>query len=229
MAEPRLPVIGLCGGIGAGKSRVAAALAAAGCVVSDSDADARAALNDPDVAAALERILGSAVRGSDGTIDRRAVAQRIFADSAARAAVEAVMHPWIEQRRRALFARASAEAGAQEQTQLEAAHDNARDDASPRTAALVIDAPLLFEAGLDRACDAIIFVDAPEELRQQRVRATRGWNDDELRQREAAQWPLQRKRAGAAHVIVNDVDEAELEQRTQAVLRDILKAFHRSA
>ena len=226
-----MPVIGLCGGIGAGKSRVASALAAAGCVVSDSDADARAALNDPDVAAALERILGSAVRGGDGKIDRRAVAQRIFADSAARAAVEAVMHPWIERRRRAIFARASAEAVEQKhaQTQSETAHDNTPEGASPRTAALVIDAPLLFEAGLDRACDAIIFVDAPEEVRQQRVRVSRGWNDDELRQREAAQWPLDRKRGGASHVIVNDVDEAELEQRVRAVLRDILRAFYRSA
>jgi len=198
-----IPVVGLAGGIGAGKSRVAGILGEAGCVVSDSDADARAALTDPNVVSALTAIAGAGILGGDGSVDRGRLAAAIFSDDGVRARVEAVMHPWIEQRRRALFAEACR-----------------RSDSLP--AALVIDAPLLFEAGLDGQCDAVIFVDAPYAQRLARVQVTRGWSEEELMRREQAQWDVDRKRERATYVITNDSDDVRLREQTMAVLRAIV-------
>jgi len=142
--------------------------------------------------------------GASGEVDRAALAKIVFADEAQRRRLEDLTHPWVEQRRRELFAAASAQ--------------------PQPPAALVIDAPLLLEAGLQRECDAIIFVDAPEELRARRVRESRGWSDQQRQSREAAQMPLERKRAAADHVIVNRGNLAELRAAVAATLQRIIAA-----
>jgi dephospho-CoA kinase len=185
--NPQIPLLGLTGPPGAGKSAAAREFAALGCVVSDSDALARAAYDDPSVRAA--------VQGMFGTTDRRAIADLVFASPAERARLEALIHPWIAARRAEAFAAAP-----------------------PGTRALVIDAPLLLEAGLGPSCDHVIFVDCPLSVRQARVAASRGWTPAELARREAAQWPLDRKRSLADHVIRNDGDPASLRAQVRAVL-----------
>jgi dephospho-CoA kinase len=189
-AHARPPTLGLTGPPGAGKSTVARELAALGCVVSDSDALAHAAYDDPP--------LRSAVQALFGTVDRRAIAGRVFSDPDARARLESLIHPWIAARRAAAFAAAPA-----------------------GTRALVIDAPLLLEAGLGASCDRILFVDAPLGVRQARVAAARGWTPAELARREAAQMPLDQKRALAHHVIRNDGDPASLRAQVRAVLDEV--------
>lgn len=189
-ARSHTPLLGLTGAPGAGKSTVARELAALGCVVSDSDALAHAAYEDPGIRAALQDLFG--------TVDRRAIADLAFTDPAARARLEGLIHPWIAARRAAAFAGAPA-----------------------GTRALVIDAPLLLEAGLGAGCDRVIFVDCPLEIRQSRVAAARGWTAAELARREAAQWPLDRKRACAHHVIRNDGDPASLRAQVRAVLDEV--------
>ena len=69
---------------------------------------------------------------------------------------------------------------------------------------IVVDAPLLIEADLAPWCDAVVFVDAADPLRLARARADRGWSDDEVRRREAAQAPLAEKRARASVVLDNN-------------------------
>lgn len=182
-----LPIIGLCGGIGAGKSAVASILADLGCLVIDSDQRARAALDRPDVRDQLVAWWGDGVLNADGRVDRSRVARIVFDDPQQRARLEALVHPIVRQDRAAMIAEASAVSG----------------NAPARFRAIVIDAPLLFEAGLDRECDTIIFVDAPADQRLRRVQSSRGWSAQELARREAAQWPLERKRAAAAHVVNN--------------------------
>ncbi|MHC5004807.1 MAG: dephospho-CoA kinase, partial [Planctomycetota bacterium] len=176
--DPSRPVIGLSGGIGAGKSTVADLLAGFGCVVTRSDDDGRAALRDPEIRATIVGWWGREVLGPDGEIDRGAVARIVFADPAQRVRLEALTHPWIEARRVEQWRRAPAGAPA-----------------------FVIDAPLLFEAGLDGQCDAVIFVDADPAVRLRRVREGRGWDEAELTAREDSQMPLDAKRAKADYVV----------------------------
>ncbi len=194
---PRPPgrplVIGLAGGIGAGKSEVARLLAELGCVVVDSDVQARAALERPEVKETLRNWWGDRVLAPDGRVDRSAIASIVFKDPAQRERLEGLIHPLIKQRRAELVARA----------------------ASASAPGVVVDAPLLFEAGVDAECDAVIFVEAPREVRLRRVREARGWDEAELARREASQMPLEEKRRRSSAVVVNDGDTVALRARVR--------------
>ena len=199
------PVIGICGGIGSGKSAVAAAFRALGCEVCVSDEVARTVLEQPEVRAAVVARVGRDIVRPDGSIDRAALGRAIFADAALRADIERIMHPRIEAARRAQFAKAPVS-----------------------TRAFIVDAPLLLEVGLDRECDAVVFVDAPREVRVQRVTSIRGWDAAELDRRERAQMPLAEKRARGTDAIVNDCDAVELARRVERVLGAIIARGPRS-
>ena len=194
-AVRQVPVIGLAGGIGAGKSAVARAMVELGCVVSDSDTLARAALERDDVRAQLVSWWGDGVFGADGAVDRGAVARIVFGDDAQRLRLETLVHPLVRVSRGEAIARAEA-AGAR---------------------AFVIDAPLLFEAGLDAECDVVVFVEAPRAVRLARVRQHRGWDEAELARRESAQLGNDEKRRRADVVVANGED-AGLASRVGAVL-----------
>lgn len=195
------PVIGLTGGIGAGKSIVADILAEHGCIVARSDEDARAVLREPAVRETLVSWWGREVLDpATGEIDRGRVAKIVFQDAAQRERLERLTHPRIEARRRALFAAAP-----------------------PETPAFVIDAPLLMEAGLDATCDTVIFVEADRATRLDRLRRSRGWDESELDRRERAQLPLDVKRDRADYVVRNEGDRAALATETAAVLRRLVE------
>ena len=196
----RPPVIGLTGGIGAGKSTVAGILSTMGCVVSDSDRDAAAVLETPEVKEQLKAWWGDRIVATDGTLDRSAIAARIFDDPRERGRLENLVHPLVHARRRKRF-----------------------EEAPPGVRALVIDAPLLFEAGLDEECDAIIFVDAPRELRVQRVTSERGWDESEIDRREAAQLPVDEKRSRATAVITNNAAADRLEEGVRTFLESMVR------
>jgi dephospho-CoA kinase len=194
------PVLGLLGGIGSGKSLVAQTLRDLGCVVCDSDELVREQYRQPEVRAQLQRWWGSGIVDERGEIDRRAVAAIVFRDAAERARLEAFLHPRVEAQRRRMF-----------------------DKAAPGAPALVIDAPLLLEAGLADQCDQLWFVDAPESARRTRVMSSRGWTSDELARRESAQWSLDRKRAAAHHVLRNDGDPASLREQVRQLLGNLTR------
>ena len=194
MRPNHLPIIGIVGGIGSGKSVVASVFREEGCVVSDSDALAHASLCDPVVRDALVSWWGSEILNADGTVNRKSVGRIVFANAEERRRLEALVHPWIERERNRAFA------------------------AAPHgTKACVIDAPLLLEAGLRGACDLVVFVDAPLESRLERIRV-RGWDDAELARRESAQWDLERKREASDVSIKNDGDVASLRPRIREIL-----------
>ena len=86
---------------------------------------------------------------------------------------------------------------------------------------VIVDAPLLFEAGIDAECDAVVFVDAPRQQRLERVRQTRNWDPVELDRREAAQLPLEEKRARSQYVLENQGDAASVDSQVQSILADI--------
>lgn len=194
-------VIGLAGGIGSGKSTVARLLGEHGVRVIDSDRLNHEELATPPVIEKLVGWFGESVRASDGSIRREALARLVFDDPQARARVEGLLHPRIDRRRQVLI-------------------DEGNEDPSVR--AIAIDSPLLYEAGLDAACDVVIFVDAPREQRERRVRAQRGWPAEELARREKLQKPLDSKRARADHTVVNDSGLDNLRHRVEELLSELL-------
>jgi dephospho-CoA kinase len=199
------PVIGIAGGIGAGKTTVADVFAELGCVVSRSDVAGRAALRDPRIIEQLVSWWGPSILDADREIDRSRVAAIVFSDARQRRRLEAITHPWIEARRRQLLATAD-------------------DDA----VAFVIDAPLLYETKLDRECDVVVFVESSRATRQERVRRDRGWSEGELPKREDSQMPLDEKRSRADYVVTNDGDLSELRRQVQDVLKQVLAAESRT-
>lgn len=192
--RPATPVvIGILGGIAAGKSAAAAAFAAHGLVRIDADAIGRELSRDPGVLAEVTRELGpAAVR--DGQIDRRTVADLVFRDATARQRLEAILHPRIRARILADLAAAKA-----------AGHS------------VLLDVPLLLENGLIEFCDHVVFLHASTATRQARAKG-RGWHAEELARREAAQAPLAVKRARAGFVIDNDDDPAIMHRDVAAML-----------
>lgn len=195
--NPRPVVLGLAGGVGSGKSAVARAFASLGCLVSDSDTEAKAQLMVPEVRDELVRWWGDRVLDDDGVIDRRAVAAIVFHEEPERKRLEALVHPRLRSARQALIERARRE----------------------RSPGVIIDAPLLFEAGIHAECDAVVFVDTPRETRLARVQEHRGWDGAELDRRERAQWPLERKRAMCAFTIRNERAVEALKAEAERVLQ----------
>jgi dephospho-CoA kinase len=94
--------------------------------------------------------------------------------------------------------------------------------AESKVPAYVWDTPLLFEAGLNAECDAVVFVDAPLDRRLARVRAARGWDEAELLRREKSQWPLDKKKRISDYVVTNTADADDTRGQVRQVLSRIL-------
>ena len=198
LAELALPVLGLTGAIAAGKSAAGDLLGSMGCLVSRSDQHAHEVLRDPEVVKNLVDWWGAGVLDSEGDIARPAVAERVVASQVERERLEALVHPRIHLLREACFAQAT-----------------------PATKALVIEAPLLFEAKMDEHCAQTIFIDAARAVRLARV-AERGWDNAELDRRESAQWPLDVKREKADHVLRNEGSLDGLRLQLETILLHLI-------
>jgi dephospho-CoA kinase len=199
---PKKPIIGLCGGVGAGKSRVAAEFERLGCLVIDSDKLNHEVLRQPEVLETLRSWWGADVVAPDGSPDRRRIADIIFADGGEKERLEHLLHPLILERQRAI---------------ITAVEDN------PAVTAIVIDSPLLLESHLDRDCDTIVFVNTDDARRLERLRRARGWTAEEVRRREGWQIALAEKRAKAAFVVDNDGPVEGLRPQVANILQTIQK------
>ncbi|HVH39802.1 MAG TPA: dephospho-CoA kinase [Gemmatimonadaceae bacterium] len=189
-------IVGLTGNIASGKSAVAAQLASLGALIIDADILAREAVEPGRPAlAAIETRWGRGVLRRDGSLDRAALRRIVFADPAERAALDAIVHPAVARLRHA-------------------AVETARRRGEPL---VVCDIPLLFEAGLEGTVDRIVLVDAPAEVRRDRIVRDRGLSPEEADAMIAAQMPSEAKRARAHYVIDNDGALEELEARVDAL------------
>lgn len=196
------PIIAVVGGIGAGKSTVARMFGELGCAVIDADAIGHELLDDPDVRRELHDRWGAEVFHDDGAVNRRALADIVFADARELAFLDAILHPRI--RRRMELAVADAVAG-------------------PDVPGVVLDAAVLFEAGWDDLCTDIVFVDSDEGDRAARVNAARGWDARTWRRRENSQISLDLKRAKCDHVLHNRSGESHLNHRVRELFRRIVR------
>jgi dephospho-CoA kinase len=192
--EKRL-LVGLTGGLAAGKSTVARLLAETGCTVVDADRLV-AELYGPGEpgTAKVRELFGDSLLLPEGGVDHRALAARVFADDEARRRLEAAVHPLVGERFRAL--------------------------AAARGGIVVLEATLLVEAGWASAFDLVVTVEAPPELRLARAIA-RGLAPAEARRRLAAQGGGEARRAAAGRVITNDGNEAALRRQVDALVRDL--------
>jgi len=191
-------VVGLVGGIGAGKSQVAEAFARRGARVISGDALAHAALRQPAIMELVVGRWGQQLLDDKGEIQRRLLADVVFADPGERRALEAMVHPWIKERIRA---------------EVEAA----RADAMVRL--IVLDAAVMLEAGWHVICDHLVFIEAPREVRLRRVAEQRGWSLQEVEAREAAQLPLTAKAAHADHTLDNSTSLERLDHQVADLVR----------
>ena len=190
--------VGLTGGIGSGKSEVARLLAEHGAVVVDADALAREALapGSPGSAAVVEEF-GPEVLAAAGSIDRARLGRLVFADAAGRAALEAIVHPYVGRRSAELMA------------------------AAPADAVVVYDVPLLVEKGLQDGFAVVVVVDAADETRLRRLVDVRGMPEQDARERMAAQASREARLAVADHVLPNDGDLAELAEQVSRLWAEL--------
>lgn len=191
-----LLVVGLTGGIGSGKSTVARMLAARGATVIDTDAIAREVVEpgQPAYAAVVDRF-GPSVVGTNGRLDRAALADVAFADPQARADLNAIVHPAVAGVVREGVAAARA-AGAQ---------------------MVVLEVPLLVEAGWDDMVGSVVVVDCPEDVAVRRLVEQRGMSEADVRRRMAAQVPRATRLAKADIVLDNSGSLDDLTRQVEAM------------
>jgi dephospho-CoA kinase len=181
MSEARTVMVGLTGGIGAGKSAAARLLAGHGALVLDADEAAREVVSPgTDGLAAVVREFGDGVLAADGTLDRATLAEVVFADPGRREALNAIVHPRV----RAWMAQRVA--------------------AAPEGSVVVQDIPLLVESGLAGLFELVVVVDAADEVRVARLARDRGMSEQEAAARIAAQAPREQRLAAADVVLSND-------------------------
>jgi len=194
-------LVGLTGGIGAGKSTVAKLLAARGAVIVDADEVARAVVEpgQPALAALVERF-GKGILDADGRLDRPALGKLAFADEQSHKDLEAITHPAINHE----FMRRTVE--------------------SPPDAIVVLDVPLLVESPKARArakdYHAVIVVEAPREIRLDRLEA-RGLERTDAAARMAAQATDEQRREIATHLVDNAGDADALERQIDEIWADL--------
>jgi dephospho-CoA kinase len=203
--QAQKPVIGIVGGVGAGKTAAAAEFAALGCRVIDADAVGHRLLDRPAVRDALIRRWGEGILAADGAIDRAAVARIVFADAEELPALNALVHPLIRER-------------------LEAEVAAARTDAA--APAVVIDAAVLFEAGWDDLCTHTVFVEAPEAVRAERSRG-RGWSAEDWSAREKSQIPLDTKAGMCDYTIDNSSSVSHLREQVRTLFHEVTRPVDR--
>ena len=194
-------VIGLSGGVASGKSLVASCFEHFGATVINADRIGHEVLKISQVIAEIESQWGQDVI-RDGEVDRSALAQIVF-DTTPKSAnqlerLEQITHPRIGQLIRKRLAQLRTEA-----------------------IAAVLDAPVMFKSGWDGMCDKIVFIQSDRAIRLQRARQ-RGWDSDELDQRELRQTPINEKRSRSTDIINNS--QSKLDTYIQA--RDLWRSWN---
>lgn len=172
-------IIGLTGGIGSGKSYVAGLFRGLGARIIDADEIAHKVIDQPAVRRALIKCYGRDILDKNGRIIRRKVAQIVFAGPKKLRQLNRLTHPYIRKEILRQIKRVSG-------------------------SVIVIDAPLLLESNLDKLCDYVAFIQAPEKLRLKRIIDSRDWDIPELRKRARHQMSLSEKKSMADFIIDNE-------------------------
>jgi len=206
-SSDRLFIVGMVGRAGSGKSTAAHAIAADGGELIEADRIGHEVTDrDSDVRAALIAEYGPDVYRADGSLDRPRVAHRVFRDPEARGRLDRLVHPRI----------------------LERVQDRLSElRRAGRQGVVVVDAALLLDWGLERSCDVVVAVVAPEEEQIARLARARGWSAEEARARLAVQRTNESYAAAADLVLDNRGSVAELEQTAREAVTRLARARER--
>lgn len=196
--------VGLSGGIGTGKSTVAKVFSDLGATVADADLIARKIVTPPSpVLDAIAKAFGPEVLQSDGTLNRPYLAQQIFSDPQKRKLLESLTHPEIARRAKLIL------------------------DGAPLDGIAVYDVPLLVENRMESDFDVVLMVDAPLNVRINRL-AQRGLSECDARQRIAGQASMEQRRS-VAHFWFNNAGTVQDTTVVTTQLCEYLKELHVSA
>ncbi len=194
------PVIGILGGIGSGKSTVAAEFAKLGCKVIDADEIAHELLNEPSVKEKLLDIFGQDILDSSDKIDRKKLAEIVFTDKKKIASLNSIIHPLVLQRTQELIENYKS------QNQVKA---------------IVLDMPLLVEVGWSKRCDKLIFVNCEQKLRLERAKKL-GFGENHVKIRENFQISLDNKASLADNTIENNSDLSAIANQVTGIFSYIV-------
>lgn len=193
-------IIGLTGAPGAGKSTIARQFEKLGCAVINADQLNHEVLTNPNVIQKIVSWWGEKVERADGQLDREAIGRIVFEDREKLNQLTQLVHPLIAEREKELISLYQG---------------------SFEVAAVVLDVPLLFEAGQDKWCDIIVFVDCEEPIRQKRLKKSRGWEEEKRKKIENLQLGVNFKAQKADYVIRNNSSISEIAVQVKTLLNKI--------
>ena len=204
LASPKIFKIGVTGGIGSGKSAACTVFAHLGVPVLYADDIAKEiSSTDTTVRKKIITLVGESAFQPDGSLNRTFIASKMFADKSIQRQVESFIHPRVEKE-------------IERRTQ-EFKHRGER--------MVIVEAALIFEAGLNKNFDAVIVLDADESERINRVRKRDAVSEETVRSRMTAQWDVKKKLEKADYVIYNNGTVEELESK----VRFLYSVFNRVA
>ena len=193
------PIVGIIGGIGSGKSLVAGEFVKHGGWLIVGDTLGHEALRQPAIKAEVTRRWGRDLLDEQGAIKRRALGQMVFRDPHELRALETLVFPWIGRRIWEEIAKARLD---------------------PAVRLIVLDAAIMMEAGWDKNCDRVIYVEAPPDVRLARLQGKRGWSAREVAERESSQLPLDDKRRRADAIIGNSGTPDQVTEQVDKLIRE---------
>ena len=194
------PIIGILGGIGSGKSTVAAEFAKLGCKVIDADKIAHELLDSKSVKEEIVGLFGKAVLDSSGRIERKKLAGVVFASGDKLDSLNGVIHPLVLARAEELIEQYN------QQNQV---------------MAIVLDMPLLVEVGWAKRCDRLIFVDCEQKIRAERAKK-KDFDENQVKIRENFQISLDNKASVADNAVDNNSDFSALVRQIADIFSDIM-------
>jgi dephospho-CoA kinase len=206
-SSTRVPLVGIVGGVGAGKSSVVRNVKSLRLHFIDADRIGHEQLAVQEIKEQIVNEFGTQVLDSFGNISRPSLAAQVFGDS-----------PQNQQKRQQLNSIVHPAIRSEILRQINVAPQDVD--------AIILDAALLLEAGWADECDAVIFIDTSLEQRQKRVADTRGWSAEELHRREASQLSLEEKRRRSDFVVDNSGEiSVAAHQMEEALIKVLAQTF----